>query len=45
MCFSPHVGFFWGGETGLVHNLLRSFTLDSSKSEVFEMYFLDIVIT
>ena len=31
---------------GLVHNLLvHSFTLDSSKIEVFETYFYDIVTT
>ena len=31
---------------GLVHNLLMQFfTLDSSKIEVFETYFFDIVIT
>ena len=31
---------------GLVHNLLRQFfTLDSSKIEVFETYFFDIVTT
>ena len=38
----------WGGGSpkGLVHNLLMQFfTLDSSKMEVFETYFFDIVIT
>ena len=38
----------WGGGApkGLVHNLLMQFfTLDSSKIEVFETYFVDILIT
>ena len=39
----------WGGggpPEGLVHNLLvQFFTLDSSKIEVFETCFFDIVIT
>ena len=35
-----------GGPKGLVHNLLMQyFALDSSKIEVFETYFFDIVIT
>ena len=35
-----------GGQTGLAHNLLmRFFTLGSSKIEVFETDFLDIVTT
>ena len=35
-----------GSPKGLVHNLLMQFfTLDSSKIEVFETYFFDIVIT
>ena len=35
-----------GVRNGLVHNLLMQFfTLDSSKMEVFETYFCDIVIT
>ena len=39
---------YWVGGGGLrpVHNLLMQFfTLDSSKIEVFETYFFDIVIT
>ena len=39
---------YWVGGVGLrpVHNLLMQFfTLDSSKIEVFETYFFDIVIT
>ena len=36
----------WGPPKGLVHNLLMQFfTLDSSKIEVFETYFFDIVTT
>ena len=37
----------WGGPPkGLVHNLLMQFfTVGSSKIEVFETYFFDIVIT
>ena len=35
-----------GAPKGLVHNLLMQFfTLDSSKIEVFEFRFFDIVIT
>ena len=35
-----------GGVSGPVHNLLmRYFTLDNSKLEVFENYFFDIVTT
>ena len=35
-----------GSPKGLVHNLLMQvFTPDSSKMEVFETYFFDIVIT
>ena len=35
-----------GSPKGLVHNLLMQFfTLASSKIEVFEAYFFDIVIT
>ena len=49
MCFSPYLGIRWGGggaPKGWVHNLLlQFFTLDSSKIEVFETYFFDIVIT
>ena len=45
MCFSPDLGTGCGGGGGfperLVHNLLMQFlTLDSSKIEVFETYFL-----
>ena len=41
---------YWGGggccPMGWVHNLLMQFcTLDSSKIEVFETYFFDLVIT
>ena len=41
-----HVGGGGGGSPkGLVHNqLMKFFTLDSSKSEVFETCFFDIVI-
>ena len=36
----------WGSPKGLVHNLLMQFfTLDSSKIQVFETCFFDIVIT
>ena len=36
----------WGSTKGLVHNLLvQVFTLDSSRIEVFETCFFDIVIT
>ena len=46
MCFSPYYGNGGGGQMGLEHNLLMQFfTLDSSKIEVFETYFLDTVIT
>ena len=49
MCFSPDLGIRSGGggvPKGLVHNLLlQVFTLDSSKIEVFETCFCDIVIT
>ena len=47
-CFPPYLGNGWGGAPpkGLVHNLLMQFfTLASSKIEVFETYFFDIVIT
>ena len=48
-CFSPYLGNGWGGggsPKGLVHNLLMQFfTVASSKIEVFETYFFDIVIT
>ena len=44
MCFSPFLGIRWGGGGSpkrLVHNLLMQFfTLGSSKSEVFETFFL-----
>ena len=45
MCFSPYlcIGCGGGGQTGLVHNLLMQFfTLDSSKIEVFRLYFLKL---
>ena len=49
MCFPPYLGIGWGGggsPKGMVHNLLMQFfTLDSSKMEVFETYFVDILIT
>ena len=49
MCFSHYLGIGSGGggvPKGLVHNLLmRFFTLDSSKIEVSENYFIDIVTT
>ena len=36
----------WGGQTGLVQNLLMQFfSLYSSKIDVFKTYFFDIVIT
>ena len=42
----PHVGGGGGAPKGLVHNLLMQlFTLDSSKMEIFETCFFDIVIT
>ena len=49
-CFSPYSGNRLGGgggvRKGLVHNvLMQLFTLGSSKIEVFETYFFDIVIT
>ena len=51
-CFSPYfgIGCTRGGggwsPKGLVHNLLMQFfTLDSSKIELFETCFYDIVIT
>ena len=50
MCFSPHLcirsgGGGGGSPKGLVHNLLMQFfTLGSSKIEVFETYFFDILI-
>ena len=48
--FSPYFGIGrtggGGGPKGLVHNLLMQFfTLGSSKIEVFETCFFDIVIT
>ena len=51
MCLSPYLGIGCrggggGGQTGLVHNLLMQFfSLYSSKIEVSETYFYDIVIT
>ena len=49
MCFSPYLGITPGGggsPKGLVHNLLMEFfTLGSSKIEVFEGCFFDIVTT
>ena len=52
-CFSPYLGIRSGGggggggaPKGRVHNLLMQFfTPDSSKMEVFETCFCDIVIT
>ena len=48
-CFSPYLGIkSWGGgyPRGLVHNLLMQFfPLGSSKIEVFETCFFDIVTT
>ena len=48
--FSPYLGVRsrggGAGSQGLVHNLLMQFfTLDSSKIEVFEPSFYDIMIT
>ena len=48
--FSALFGYWVGGgggaPKGMVHNLLMQFfTLDSSKIEVFETYFFDILIT
>ena len=41
-----HVGGGGVSPKGLVHNqLMHFFTLDSSKIEVFESFFFDIVIT
>ena len=41
-----YLGGGWGSPKGLSHNLLvRLFTLSSSKIEIFETYFFDIVIT
>ena len=50
MCFSPYLGIErtggGGSPKGWVHNLLvQFFTLGSSKIEVFETCFYDIVIT
>ena len=53
MCFSSYFGIEPGGggggggaPKGWVHNLLMQFfTLDSSKIEVFETYFSDILTT
>ena len=49
MCFSPYLRLVAGGggvQTALVHNLLMQFfSLHSSKIEVSEAYFFDIVIT
>ena len=49
MRFSPYLGVGCGGgggQTGLVHNLLMHFfSLCTSKIEVSETYFFDIVIT
>ena len=46
--FSALFGYWVGGggsPKGMVHNLLMQFfTLDSSKIEVFETYFFDILI-
>ena len=49
-CFSPHLGISSRGgggfPKGLVHNLLMQFFIpDSSKKEVFETCFSDIVTT
>ena len=42
----PHGGWGGGAPKGLVHNLLMQFfTLGSSKIEVFETCFFDIVTT
>ena len=44
--FGYWVGGGGGAPKGLVRNLLMQFfTLDSSKMEVFETYFFDIVTT
>ena len=50
MCFSPYSGIGrgegGGSPKGLVHNLpMQFFTLGSSKIEVSETFFCDIVIT
>ena len=51
MCFSPYLGIgCWGGGggslDGVVHNLLMQlFAMYSSKIEVSETYFFDIVTT
>ena len=51
MCFSPYLGIGrrgggGGPPKGLVQNLIMQFfTLCSSKIEVFETYYFDIVIT
>ena len=49
MCFSPYLGIrvrVRGAPKGWVPNLLMHFfTLDSSKIEVFETFFFDVVIT
>ena len=50
MCFPPSLGIWCGGGGGgpmrLVHNLLMHFSsLYSSKIEVSETYFFDVVIT
>ena len=51
MCFSPYLGIGrarggGGAPRGSVHNLLvQFFTPSSSKIEVFETCFFDIVIT
>ena len=47
-CFSPYLGIRSGGGGGLpsTHNLLMQFfTPDSSKMEVFEACFFDVVTT
>ena len=48
-CFSPCLGNrsgVGGPPKGLVHNLLvQFFTLGSSKIEVFETWFIDVLIT
>ena len=50
MCFSLYLGIGCargrGSPKGLVHNvLMQLFTLDSSKTPVFETCFFDTVIT
>ena len=48
MCFSFYLGIGWvgGSPKGVVHNLLlQFFTTGSSKIEVFESCFFDIVTT